>query len=285
MMKKYLILCGFLFLLSTLVHGQELQHSFKVLEKDLYARTHPRFDLNEDPCAVVRISAANIDSYTFEGNIIGDVVYSSGEAIIYMTRGSRNMTIKSNRFGMMKFVFPEKLEKQMVYELDLKVILPEDQQRKTVLLGEGGFHASHTSFGAMAGIVAKYGAYIRFRSDFNFSTTDLECDDTGALTSGGVGTPYYVEGSCKKTRLSVTGGYLHRFMKPLYGYVGAGYGSRVTAWETVDGEWVKNIDHSASGLATEIGVIGTYNKYALSIGVQAINFKYMELSIGIGYIF
>jgi len=284
-MKKHLLLCGFLLLLSTWVHAQELQHSFKMLEKDLYARTHARFDLNEDPCAVIRVSAANIDSYTFEGNIIGDVLYSSGEAIIYMTRGSRNLTIKSNRFGMLKFVFPEKLEKQRVYELDLKVILPEDQQRKTVILGEGGFHASHVSFGAMAGIVAKYGAYIRFRSDFNFATTDLECDDTGALTSGGTGTPYYVEGSCRKTRLSVTGGYLHRFMKPLYGYVGAGYGSRVMAWETVDGEWVKNKDHSAKGLAAEIGVIGTYNKYALSVGVQTINFKYMELSVGIGYIF
>ena len=67
--------------------------------------------------------------------------------------------------------------------------------------------------------------------------------------------------------------------------MGVGYGQRTLAWETVEGEWVKNIDHSASGLAAEIGAIGNYKNFALSLGVQTINFKYMELSVGIGYIF
>jgi hypothetical protein len=202
-----------------------------------------------------------------------------------MTKGSRNITIKSNKFGMMKFEFPHKLEKQVVYKLDLKLILPEDQQRKTLILAEGGFHPSHTSFGVMAGIVAKHGAYVRFRSDFGSTSADLECDDTGALTSGGTGTPYYIEGSSAKSRLSITGGYLYRFIKPLYGYIGGGYGQRTLAWETVEGEWVKNIDHSASGIAAEIGLIGQYKGMALSLGVQTINFKYMELNVGVGFFF
>lgn len=284
-MKKSLLLCGLFMLLSTFLYGQELVPTFKMMEKDLLARTQPRLDLNEVPCAIVRVSAADIDTYTFEGNIIGDVIYQSGEALVYMTKGSRNITIKSNKFGMIRYEFGMKLEKQVVYKLDLKVILPEDQQRKTIILGEGGFHTSQTSFGVMAGIVAKHGAYIRFRSDFGSTSADLECDDTGALTSGGTGTPYYVEGSSAKSRFSITGGYLYRFMKPLYGYVGVGYGQRTLAWETVEGEWVKNIDHSASGLAAEIGAIGNYKNFALSLGVQTINFKYMELSVGIGYIF
>lgn len=284
-MKKSLLLCGFFMLLSTFLYGQELVPTFKMMEKDLLARTQPRLDLNEVPCAIVRVSAADIDTYTFEGNIIGDVIYQSGEALVYMTKGSRNITIKSNKFGMIRYEFGIKLEKQVVYKLDLKVILPEDQQRKTIILGEGGFHTSQTSFGVMAGIVAKHGAYVRFRSDFGSTSADLECDDTGALTSGGTGTPYYVEGSSAKSRFSITGGYLYRFMKPLYGYVGVGYGQRTLAWETVEGEWVKNIDHSASGLAAEIGAIGNYKNFALSLGVQTINFKYMELSVGIGYIF
>lgn len=284
-MKKSLLFCGLFMLLSTFLYGQELVPTFKMMEKDLLARTQPRLDLNEVPCAIVRVSAADIDTYTFEGNIIGDVIYQSGEALVYMTKGSRNITIKSNKFGMIRYEFGMKLEKQVVYKLDLKVILPEDQQRKTIILGEGGFHTSQTSFGVMAGIVAKHGAYIRFRSDFGSTSADLECDDTGALTSGGTGTPYYVEGSSAKSRFSITGGYLYRFMKPLYGYVGVGYGQRTLAWETVEGEWVKNIDHSASGLAAEIGAIGNYKNFALSLGVQTINFKYMELSVGIGYIF
>ena len=284
-MKMKLLLCGCILLLSTFVQAQELIPSFKVLEKDLLARTHPHFDLNEDPCAIVRISAADIESYTFEGRIIGDVIYQSGEALVYMTKGSRNIIIRNSKYGMLKFDFPEKLEKQVVYKLDLKLILPEDQKRKTLIMAEGGFNPSHTSFGVMAGIVAKHGAYVRFRSDFASVDTEWECDDTGALTSGPAGTPYYVEGSSAKSRLSITGGYLYRFMKPLYGYVGAGYGQRTFALETIGGEWVKNIDHSASGIAAEIGLIGQFKGCALSLGVQTISFKYMELSVGVGFFF
>lgn len=284
-MRKSLFLCGCLLLLSTFLQAQELVPSFRTLEKDLLARTQPRLDLNEVPCAIVRVSAADIESYTFEGNIIGEVIYQSGEALVYMTNGTRNITIKSNKFGMLKFDFPQKLQRQVVYKLDLKLILPEDQKRKTLVLAEGGFHPSHTSFGVMAGIVAKHGAYVRFQSDFGSTSADLECDDTGTLTAGGTGTPYYVEGSSSKSRLSITGGYLYRFIKPLYGYVGAGYGQRTLAWETVEGEWVKNIDHSASGLAAEIGLIGQYKGMALSLGAHTVNFKYMELSVGIGFIF
>ena len=284
-MKKSLFLCGCLLFLSTFLQAQELVPSFKVLEKDLIARTHPRLDLNDVPCAVVRVSAADIETYAFEGNIIGDVIYQSGEALVYMAKGSRNITIKSNKFGMLKFEFPERLEKQVAYKLDLKLVLPEDQKRKTLIMAEGGFHPSHTSFGVMAGIVAKHGAYVRFQSDFGSTSTDLECDDTGTLTSGGTGTPYYIEGSSSKSRLSITGGYLYRFAKPLYGYIGGGYGQRTLAWETVEGEWVKNIDHSASGIAAEIGLIGKFKGCALSLGVHTINFKYMELSAGIGFFF
>lgn len=285
-MKMKLFLCGCFLLLSAWVQAQELVPTFSTLDRDLLARTQPRLDNNEVPCAIVRVSAKDIETYTFEGNIIGDVIYQSGEALVYMTKGSRNITIKSNKFGMLKYEFPiGKLDKQMVYKLDLKLILPEDQKRKTIVMLEGGFHPSQTSFGVMAGIVAKHGAYVRFRSDFGSTSTDLECDDTGALTSGGTGTPYYIEGSSAKSKLSITGGYLYRFMKPLYGYVGAGYGQRTLAWETVENEWVKNTDHSASGIAAEIGVIGQYKNFALSLGVQTINFKYMELGVGIGYIF
>lgn len=285
-MKMKLFFCGCILLLSTLVQAQELVPNFKVLDRDLLARTQPRLDNNEVPCAIVRVSAKDIETYTFEGNIMGEVIYQSGEALVYMTKGSRNITIKSNKFGMLKYDFPVgKLEKQMVYKLDLKLILPEDQKRKTLIMAEGGFHPSQTSFGVMAGIVAKHGAYVRFRCDFGSASADLECDDTGALTSGGTGTPFYKEGASSKSKLSITGGYLYRLVKPLYGYVGAGYGQRTLAWETTDGELVKNTDHSASGIAAEVGLIGQYKGFALSLGMQTINFKYMELGVGIGFFF
>lgn len=285
MQKKLFLFVLFVFL-SCSLHAQELITSFERLDKDLNARTHERLDINNVPCALIRISAADIASYKFNGSHkIGDVIYHSGEAWCYMAKGARYIEVESTKSGIMRFEFPEKLEKQVVYRLDLKLVLPEDQKRKTLVMMEGGFHSSQSSFGVMAGIVAKHGAYIRFRSDFGSASADLECDDLGELTSGGTGKPFYKEGASEKSRFSITGGYLYRFIKPLYGYVGAGYGQRTLAWETTDGDLVKNKDHSASGLAFEVGAIGQYKNFALSLGLQTINFKYMELGVGIGYFF
>ena len=71
----------------------------------------------------------------------------------------------------------------------------------------------------------------------------------------------------------------------LYAYIGAGYGNRVLAWETIDGELVKNTDHSATGVAAELGAIGRLGQFAVSVGFQTVNFKYHELSAGIGFFF
>lgn len=62
LMQKSLFLCGCFLLLSTCLYAQELKPDFKRLERDLLARTHQRLDLNDEPCAVVRVSAADIDS-------------------------------------------------------------------------------------------------------------------------------------------------------------------------------------------------------------------------------
>ena len=60
-----------------------------------------------------------------------------------------------------------------------------------LVMAEVGYHSSQVSYGGMIGFVRKNGAYVKFRSDFGSASADLECDDSGALTSGGEGTPYY----------------------------------------------------------------------------------------------
>lgn len=284
MKRKNFLLVLFFGLFAIVSQAQELEVTgFKKLERDIYARTHERLDINGTPCAVLRISVANAEEYKFEGNIIGNVIYLPGEAIVYLTDRSRNITILSNRFGLMKYEFPERVEKSVTYELDLKLVLPEDQQRKTLIMGEYGYHPSQTSFGVMVGIVARHGAYLRIRSDFGSVSSDLECNDTGMLSNGEM--PYYKDGVSNKARLAVTGGYLYRLLKPLYGFVGAGYGYRTLAWETIDGEIVKNADCSASGIAAELGLIGRFKNVAISVGCQTVSFDYMELSAGIGFFF
>ena len=166
----------------------------------------------------------------------------------------------------------------------ISTIKPKEPRRMLVM-AEVGYHPSQLSYGGMIGFVRKNGAYVKFRSDFGSASADLECDDSGALTSGGEGTPYYKEGVTQKARLSVTAGYLRQLWKPVYLYAGAGYGSRTLAWETVEGELVKNTDHSAGGVAAELGVIGRLGKFALSVGFHTVNFKHHEVTVGVGIIF
>lgn len=171
------------------------------------------------------------------------------------------------------------------FTFKMKSTIKPTAPRRMLIMADMGYQSSQFSYGGMIGFVRDNGAYIRFRSDFGSVSTDLECDDTGQLTSGGEGKPYYKTGVEHKSRMSVTAGYLRRLWKPLYLYIGAGYGNRTLAWETVDGELVKNIDHSATGVAGEVGAILSIGKFAISAGYHTINFKCHELGAGVGIIF
>ena len=122
MMKKNFFITALclLFLSWFTATAQELKvKSFERLDRDLLARTKERLDLNETPCAILRISVPNSDDFVFEGNIIGNPEYTTGEILVWMTNGSRNITIKSDKTGSLKFDFPDKLEQRVVYKLTL----------------------------------------------------------------------------------------------------------------------------------------------------------------------
>lgn len=178
------------------------------------------------------------------------------------------------------------------------------EPRKTLLMLDAGFGAGpQTSYGVMVGIVGKSGAYLHARTDFGSVDSSLECDDNGILSDApeGANPIYYNKESSKKSRLSITGGYIHRFtlnnpfkrggMGGLYGFVGAGYGERTLAWETApngittDTQWVKNTDHSASGIAFELGGICRMGGFALSLAYSTVQFKYNEVALGLGMFF
>ena len=71
MKNQRLLLFGFFLLLCVgFLHAQELKVSaFQRMDRDWLARTQERLDLNEVPCAIVRVSIPDAKSYTFEGNI------------------------------------------------------------------------------------------------------------------------------------------------------------------------------------------------------------------------
>lgn len=182
----------------------------------------------------------------------------------------------------------------------VSTIKPKEGRKTFVLadvaLGGGG----HTSYGVMVGMAATSGAYIHGRTDFQSVSTSKECDDTGALADGS-GIPYYTNTTPKKARLSITGGYIHRLtlnnplkyggMGGIYAFAGLGYGYRTLAWETAPDnmnnttEWVKNTDHSASGIAAELGGICRMGSLAVSLSYSTVSFKYHEAALGVGLFF
>ena len=72
MKNQRLFLLGFILLLCAgFAQAQELKVSaFQRMDRDLLARTQERLDLNDVPCAIVRVSVANAKNYTFEGAFI-----------------------------------------------------------------------------------------------------------------------------------------------------------------------------------------------------------------------
>ncbi len=282
MVKKKLLWLNLLLMVCAIASAQELKvKSFERLDRDLMARTNERLDLNDVPCAIVRMSVADAKNFTFEGNIIGDVIYNPGEAIVYMTARSRNVTIKSDKFGILKFEFPERLEKQVVYKLSMRVELSEDQKRRTLVMPVFGFDKAF-SYGVMVGLVKKYGPYVKAKYDFKDNSTDLECTNDGFNEAGN---EVWFTGQKKNTRMSLTAGAMMRVALPLYVFAGAGYGYKTLAWETVDGNWAKNKENSYSGLEFETGLVYRYTNYAVSAGVQTNQFKFWEFNIGVGIMF
>ena len=64
---------------------------------DLSASTYERKDLNGAACALVKVQLA-ANGARFEGNVIGDVAYKTGEYWVYMSDGSRELRIKHPNF-------------------------------------------------------------------------------------------------------------------------------------------------------------------------------------------
>ena len=286
---RLLLFCLGILLWTEGIHSQELKVvAFQRMDRDLLARTQERLDLNDVPCAIVRVSVANAKEFTFEGNVIGDVVYRPGEALVYMTEGSRNLTIKSDAFGLLKYEFTQKLDKQVVYKLELRLETPDSKKTRTMVMPVVGI-GSTTSFGLMVGVVKKWGWYLKAKYDFKNQETVGECDSDGLSMDG---TPMWFTGETASSRMAITTGAMYRVAKPLYLYLGAGYGYKKLAWEMAEGEsgtnsdqWAENQDETFKGIEADLGLVLRMKNIALSAGLQSNSFKYFEATLGVGIMF
>ena len=91
-MRRYLLIV--LCLVSVgIAFSQEMNvKSMYAAESDSSAVANPRLDLNNTPCALLKISLRDT-SPEFEGNVLGDVKYDGQYFWVYMSSGSKYMRI------------------------------------------------------------------------------------------------------------------------------------------------------------------------------------------------
>jgi hypothetical protein len=116
----------FVLLLSWLcgmVYAQQLTiAAIESLPMDLSASTYLRPDANGDPCALVKVQLATA-GVQFEGNVVGQVDYKTGEYWVYMTAGSYMLKVKHPSFVPLSVNFRDyginKLQGKATYQLTL----------------------------------------------------------------------------------------------------------------------------------------------------------------------
>lgn len=94
MYMKQLLLLIISLLFAHAIQAQDLKvRSMSQDIGDLSASTYERKDLNGAACALVKVQLPAYGA-KFEGNIIGNIEYKTGEYWVYMTEGSRELRIK-----------------------------------------------------------------------------------------------------------------------------------------------------------------------------------------------
>jgi len=124
---KRLCLILLVCLLALTTQAQELTiKSMTVAGNDISASQYERKDLNGQACALVKVLLASPGA-VFEGNVIGDVAYKTGEYWVYMTEGSKELRIKHPQTQPLQVVFKklgiDKLASKTTYMLS--VLLPQ----------------------------------------------------------------------------------------------------------------------------------------------------------------
>ncbi|MGM9844286.1 MAG: PEGA domain-containing protein [Muribaculaceae bacterium] len=87
---------------------------------DISASKYKRVDLNNQPCALVKVQLA-APGAAFEGNVIGEVEYKVSEYWVYMSKGTRRLAVKCPNYLPVMVEFADYgikgLESDTTYEL------------------------------------------------------------------------------------------------------------------------------------------------------------------------
>ena len=124
-MRKLLL---FIFLLGifTHLHAKELKVvDFQESPLDISARENPIVDANGDACAIIkaRTGVENVKFYADLG--IKKVERHDGEYWLWVSAGTKRITIESEELGVAVYELPEFTSEYMVYVIFLDAVLPD----------------------------------------------------------------------------------------------------------------------------------------------------------------
>ena len=278
-MHKYIILL-FLFISATSLLAENASNVRVRQEGKAIVVT---YDLSKNSVVRLMMASGKSNQYTelkaVTGNVGKGVSAGQNRKIVWKPLEENETFIAENvRFKV------EALSSYDYYTQNAKI--------KTIVLGQIGYSvAPQLSYGAMIGQMYKgIGWFVSGRSNFQFNTpTELACDKQGYIDGE---RPFYT-GNTSTTHYAVNAGFMMNVLEKITKnkfntlgfYVGAGYGKRELQWETTDGLWVKHGPTSYTGLGGNIGVLGSIYGVTLNVGLNTINFKYVEVEAGIGYMF
>lgn len=278
-MRKYIILLFVLFS-ATLLRAENASNIRVRQEGKAIVVT---YDLNKNSVVRLLMASGHSNQYTelkaVSGNVGKNVSAGQNRKIVWKPLEENETFIAENvRFKV------EALSSYDYYTQNAKI--------KTIVSGQIGYSAApQLSYGAMIGQMYKgIGWFVNVRSNFQFNTSaELACDKQGYIDNE---RPFYTSNT-STTHYIINAGFMMNVLEKITKnkfntlgfYVGAGYGKRELQWETTDGLWVKYVPTSHNGFSGNIGVFSSIYGVTLNVGLNTINFKYVEVEAGIGYMF
>lgn len=142
----------------SMVYCQSLKVSEFRMTNDVTASRFIKNDINGIPCGMLKIGLPRLDA-TFEGNVISKE-YKNGEWWVYMTKGSKRITIKTPDYPPLRYEFSESksvtgIESKVVYIMTIEMPDPYAIKnssalwRSAILPGWGQFYKDRNGRGTL----------------------------------------------------------------------------------------------------------------------------------------
>lgn len=118
-MKKIIAMSILLFFgASMTVFPQTLKVTDFKHTNDLTASRFEKTDINGVPCGLIKIWVPGSD-VKFVGNVVA-AINKNGEWWVYMTKGSKNITIKTSKYPPLRYDFPESIQSKITYVMTVE---------------------------------------------------------------------------------------------------------------------------------------------------------------------